>query len=174
MAIYAFEDRTPVIGEGTYVHPDAVIIGDVVIGKNCFIAPNATLRADWGSIRIGDNCNIQDNCIIHVGKGNTCVLEDMCHIAHGTVIHGAHLEKECFVGMNCLILDNAVIHYQAALGANTMVLLGREIPENTLVTGQPANRFMPIDEKRRAKINSGRALYMGLPERYRKGLKRID
>lgn len=168
MAWQVFDGRSPVIGEGTYVHPDATLIGDVVIGKGCFIGPGARLRGDWGSIRIGDNCNIQDNCVIHAQPGKGTVVGNRCHIAHSTILHGPVLEEEVFVGMGCIVMDDAILKRRCCLAAGTLVLAGQTISENTLAMGHPSKEVKQISDKMRDTLEWAREQYIALPTRYLK------
>lgn len=166
MALQSFEARFPVIGEGSYVHPDATLIGDVVIGKNCFIGPGARLRADWGFIRIGDNCNIQDNCVIHAQPGKGTHVANRCHVAHGAILHGAVLEESVFVGMGCIVMDDAVLKTHCCLAAGALVSAKQVIGENMLAIGRPAREVKEIPPKTRAMLEWARDEYIALPVRY--------
>lgn len=166
--IYEFEGKNPVIGDGTYVHPEATLIGDVVIGKGCFIAPGARLRGDWGSIIIGDYCNIQDNCVIHTKPGKETIIGNRAHIAHGAILHGPMIEDNVFVGMNCVIMDDSILKRDCCLAAGTLVPAGKIIAENTLVMGSPAKEIKQIEEEMRSFLEWGRDQYINLPPRYQR------
>ena len=99
MPIYSFKEFIPVIDPSSYVHKTAVVIGNVIIGKNVYIGPNAVLRGDWGLILIKDGCNVQENCVIHMFPGTTVTLKRNAHVGHGAIIHGATLGKNCLIGM---------------------------------------------------------------------------
>src|ERR1700730_2610146 len=104
--VYSFKGFIPVIDESSFIHPQATVTGNVIIGKNVYVGPGAALRADWGGIIIEDGCNIQENCIIHMFPGLTVFLKEGAHIGHGAIIHGAIVGKNCLVGMNSVIMDN--------------------------------------------------------------------
>ena len=166
MSLQVFEGKFPKIGEGSYVHPNATLIGDVTVGKNCFIGPGACLRADWGFIRIGDNCNIQDGCIIHAQPGKGTQIADRCHIAHGSILHGAVLEEEVFVGMGCIVMDDAILKEKCCLAAGTLVKAKQVIAENKLAMGQPAQETKEIPPQMRETLEWARGEYIALPRRY--------
>ena len=138
MPIYAIEDMIPVIEPGTYVHPSAVVIGDVIIGAGCYIGPNAVLRGDFGRIVLGAGANVQDTCVLHGFPGKDCVVEENGHIGHGAVLHGCHVGADALVGMNTVIMDNAVIGEKSFIGAAAFVKTGFSCAAGSLVVGNPA------------------------------------
>jgi phenylacetic acid degradation protein len=138
MPIYAIEDMIPVVEAGTYVHPSAVIIGDVMIGAGCYIGPNAVLRGDFGRIVLGTGANVQDTCVLHGFPGKDCVVEESGHIGHGAVLHGCHIGADALVGMNAVIMDNAVIGEKSFVGAAAFVKTGFICEDGSLVVGNPA------------------------------------
>ena len=168
MAFYSFDGKFPVVGEGTYVHPEATLIGNVVIGKGRLVGPGARLRGDWGFIRIGDSCNIQDNCVIHAQPGKGTQVGDRCHIAHSSILHGPVLEDEVFVGMGCIVMDDAVLKQKCCLAAGTLVLTGQVISEDTLAMGHPAKEIKKIPAPMRENLEWARGEYIALPPRYLK------
>jgi len=121
-----------------YVHPQATVTGNVIIGKDVFIGAGANLRGDFGSIEIKDGCNVQENCIIHMFPAVNVVLEEMAHIGHGAVIHGAHVGRNVLVGMNSVIMDDALIEAECIIGALSFVKAKTHIPKRSLVVGNPA------------------------------------
>ena len=98
---YEFNQIKPVVDESSFVHPQAAVTGNVIIGKNCYIGPGAALRGDWGQIIIEDGCNVQENCTIHMFPGVTVLLKEGAHIGHGAIIHGATIGKNCLSGYEC-------------------------------------------------------------------------
>src|ERR1043165_7388355 len=119
--IYEFKGYRPVIHESAYIHPQATVTGDVIIGKNVYIGPGAAIRGDWGQIIIEDGCNVQENCTIHMFPGVTVVLKENAHIGHGAIIHGAEIGKNVLVGMNAVIMDHAKIGEGCIIGALTFI-----------------------------------------------------
>lgn len=166
MALWKFGGVAPSIGAGSFVHPEATLIGNVSIGSNCFIGPGARLRGDWGQITVGDNCNIQDNCILHVQPGKALHVGCRCHIAHGAILHGARLEEGVFVGMGCIVMDNALLKRQCALAAGALVSAGKIIPEDMLALGCPVRELRPISPALRKQLEWGLLQYMELPAKY--------
>jgi phenylacetic acid degradation protein len=104
--IYKFNHHIPVIHESAFIHPQAAVTGNVIIGKDVYIGPGAAIRGDWGRIIIEDGCNVQENCTIHMFPGVTVTLKRNAHIGHGAIIHGATIGINCLVGMNAVIMDN--------------------------------------------------------------------
>ncbi len=104
--VYEFEGYIPVIDASSFIHPQAVVTGNVIIGKNVYIGPGAAIRGDFGQIIIEDGCNVQENCTIHMFPGVTVYLRKNVHIGHGAIIHGAEIGENCLVGMNAVIMDN--------------------------------------------------------------------
>ena len=121
MPVYSFKGFIPVVAPSSYVHPLAVVIGNVIIGENVYIGPGAVLRGDWGKIKIEDGCNVQENCVIHMFPGTTVHLQKNAHVGHGAVIHGAILEENCLIGMNSVIMDDAQIGKNTIIGALSFV-----------------------------------------------------
>ncbi|MCL6645644.1 MAG: gamma carbonic anhydrase family protein, partial [Dehalococcoidia bacterium] len=149
MAFYEFEGKKPVIGKGTYVHPEATIIGDVRIGEGCYIGPGARIRGDWGAVVIGPGSNIQENCVIHVMPGDTAILGPKSHIGHGAILHTPRLGEHVLVGMGAIIMDYAVIGDGCCIGAGAVVREKTEVPPNKLVLGVPAKVASDIGEDMR-------------------------
>ena len=118
---YAFKGFIPIVHESAYVHPQAAVTGNVIIGKDVYVGPGAAIRGDWGAIVIEDGCNVQENCTIHMFPGVTVLLKKGAHIGHGAVIHGATIGKNVLVGMNSVIMDNAEIGDECIIGAMTFV-----------------------------------------------------
>src|SRR3954470_22228194 len=119
--IYEFNGYKPVIHESAFVHPNATVTGNVIIGKNVYVGPGAAIRGDWGQIIIEDGCNVQENCTIHMFPGTTVTLKESAHIGHGAIIHGATIGKNCLIGMNSVIMDDAVIGDECIVGALSFV-----------------------------------------------------
>src|SRR5882724_5443190 len=115
--IFEFNGYKPVIHESSFIHPNATVTGNVIIGKNVYVGPGAAIRGDWGEIIIEDGCNVQENCIIHMFPGVTVLLKEAAHIGHGAIIHGATIGKNALVGMNSVIMDNVVIGDNCIIGA---------------------------------------------------------
>ena len=136
--IYEFNGYKPVIHPSSFVHKEATIIGNVIIGENVYIGPGASLRGDWGQLNVGNGCNVQDNCILHIFPGKDVVLEENAHIGHGANIHGAHIGENSLVGMNAVIMDDVVIGKECIIGALCFIKGEMIIPDRKIVVGNPA------------------------------------
>jgi phenylacetic acid degradation protein len=119
--IYEFEGFIPVVHPSSFVHPQATVTGNVIIGKNVYIGPGAAIRGDWGQITIEDGCNVQENCTIHMFPGVEVVLEEGAHIGHGAIIHGARIGRNSLIGMNAVLMDEVVVEEECIIGALTFV-----------------------------------------------------
>lgn len=169
---YEFNGIRPVVDRSSFVHPTAVITGNVTIGKNCYIGPGAALRGDWGAIVLEDGCNVQENCIVHMFPGLTVVLKEGAHIGHGAVIHGASIGRNCLVGMNSVLMDHVVIGDESIIGALTMIKEGEQIPPRSVVVGNPGKIIGSVSDEMLAWKTKGTALYQALPAQCEKELKR--
>jgi len=140
MAIYAFKNFIPVVHESSFIHPQAAVTGNVVIGKNVYVGPSAAIRGDWGGIIVEDGCNVQENCTIHMFPGVTVVLKEGAHIGHGAVIHGATIGRNCLIGMNAVIMDNVVLEDECIVGALSFVKADEKFERRSLIVGNPAKK----------------------------------
>ena len=166
MAIYEFEGKRPEIGDGTYVHPEATLIGGVKVGRDCFIGPGARLRADWCDIEISDGSNVQDNCIIHARPGFVVRLGPSSHIGHGAVLHGVVLYEHVLVGMNAVVQDDVEIGDGCVIGSGCVVKPRMQIPERKLVMGVPGEIVGDVNEQQEQLWTMATKFYQELPERY--------
>lgn len=161
--IYAFKGFIPVVHESSFIHPQAAVTGNVIIGKNVYVGPGAAIRGDWGGIVIEDGCNVQENCTIHMFPGITITLKEGAHIGHGAIVHGANIGKNCLVGMNAVIMDQASIGDECIIGALTFVPAEMQIPARSLVVGNPAKIIKEVSDEMIAWKTKGTALYQALP-----------
>ena len=162
--IYSFKGFIPVIHETSFVHPNAAITGNVIIGKNCYIGPGAAIRGDWGRVIIEDGCNVQENCIIHMFPGVTVLLKENAHIGHGAIIHGATIGKNCLVGMNSVIMDHVQLEDECIVGALTFIKEGEKIPARSLIAGNPGKIIKQVSDEMIAWKTKGTELYQSLPK----------
>jgi phenylacetic acid degradation protein/carnitine operon protein CaiE len=162
--IYTFNGFTPVIHESSFIHPQAAVTGNVIIGKDCYIGPGAALRGDWGKIIIGDGCNVQENCTIHMFPGITVLLKENAHIGHGAIVHGAVIGENCLVGMNSVIMDHAEIGNECIVGALTFIKEGEKIPARSLVAGNPGKIIRQVSDEMIGWKTKGTRLYQSLPK----------
>jgi phenylacetic acid degradation protein/carnitine operon protein CaiE len=161
--IYAFKEFIPVIHQSSFVHPQACITGNVIIGKDCYIGPGAALRGDWGAIILEDGCNVQENCTIHMFPGVTVILKEGAHIGHGAIIHGATIGSNCLVGMNAVIMDHVMLGDESIVGALSFIKEGEQIPARSVVVGNPAKIIKQVSDEMIAWKTKGTALYQALP-----------
>lgn len=154
----------PVVDVSSYVHPQAIVIGQVTIGKNCYIGPGAVLRGDWGAIEIEEGCNVQENCVVHMFPGLTVKLMTGAHIGHGAVIHGAIIGRNCLVGINSVIMDHVVLGDESIVGALTLIKEGEQIAPRSLVVGNPGKVIKEVTEEMLRWKTEGTALYQALPQ----------
>jgi len=161
--IYSFKGFIPVVHPSSFVHPQAAVTGNVIIGKNVYIGPGAAIRGDWGGIVIEDGCNVQENCTIHMFPGITITLKEGAHIGHGAIIHGAHIGRNVLVGMNAVIMDEAVIEDECIVGALTFVKGKEKFEKRSLIVGNPARKIKEVSDEMLAWKTKGTALYQQLP-----------
>jgi phenylacetic acid degradation protein len=161
---YAFNDFIPVVHESSFVHPQAAVTGNVIIGRNVYIGPGAALRGDWGSIIIEDGSNIQENCTLHMFPGLQVLLREGAHIGHGAVIHGATIGKNCLVGMHAVIMDNVELGEECIVGALSFVRAGEKIPARSLLVGNPAKITKTVSDEMLKWKTAGTKLYQALPK----------
>ncbi len=144
---YSYKGVKPVVDESAYVHPQAVVTGQVIIGKNVYIGPGAAIRGDFGSIIIEDGCNVQENCTIHMFPGVTVILKENAHIGHGAIIHGAVIGKNVLIGMNAVIMDNAIIGDECIIGALSFVKADSVFEPRSLIVGNPAKVIRTVTDQ---------------------------
>lgn len=162
--IYSFNNHIPVIHESSFIHPQAAVTGNVIIGKDCYIGPGAAIRGDWGQIIIEDGCNVQENCTIHMFPGVTVVLKSGAHIGHGAVIHGATIGKNCLVGMNAVIMDNVVLEEECIVGALSFIKAEEHFERRSVIVGNPAKKIKEVSDEMMAWKTEGTKLYQQLPK----------
>lgn len=161
--ICRFKEYIPVVHETAFVHPNAVVTGNVIIGKHCYIGPGAALRGDWGGIVLEDGCNVQENCTIHMFPGITVLLKEGAHIGHGAVIHGATIGRNCLVGMNSVLMDHVELGDECIVGALSFIREGEKIPPRSVMAGNPAKKIKDVSDEMIGWKTKGTALYQALP-----------
>ena len=162
--IYEFNGFKPVVDETSFVHAQAVVTGNVIIGKHVYVGPGAAIRGDWGEIVIEDGCNVQENCTVHMFPGVTVRLLAGAHIGHGAIIHGATIGRDSLIGMNSVIMDNVEIGEECIVGALCFVSAETKIPRRSLVVGNPAKIIREVSDEMMAWKKKGTALYQQLPQ----------
>ena len=160
--VYAFQGVVPVVDPTAFVHPDAVLIGDVIVGAGVYVGPGASLRGDFGRLVLEAGVNFQDNCIMHGTPGTDTVVETDGHIGHGAVLHGCRVKRNALVGIKSVILDGAVIGEDAFVAAGAVVRNGFEVPAGMLAAGVPAKVVRPVGEDDRQWKREATLLYQEL------------
>jgi len=171
MPIYILEGITPVVHPDAFVHETAVLIGDVIIGADCYIGPNASLRGDFGRIIVEQGANVQDCCVMHSFPNKDCVVERDGHIGHGAVLHGCRIGVNAMVGMKSVVMDDAVISESSVVGACSFVPAKFECPPRSLVIGAPARVKRELSDQEIEWKSRGTVEYQELVERCHASLK---
>ena len=172
--IFSFDGFIPVIHQSAFIHPNATVTGNVVIGRDVYVGPGAAIRGDWGGVVIENGCNVQEGCVIHMFPGVTVVLEQSAHIGHGAVVHGARIGENALVGMNAVVMDNAVVGPGCIVGALCFVPSMMEIPPRKVVVGNPARIVKDVTDEMLAWKTEGTALYQALPARLHATLRAVE
>jgi carbonic anhydrase/acetyltransferase-like protein (isoleucine patch superfamily) len=173
MPIYEFAGKRPVISQTAFVHPEAVIIGDVTIGDECLIAPGAVIRGDFGPISIGDGSSIQDNATVHVTPGDKVIIAKNVIVGHNAVLHDVKIHERCVVGMGAILLPRVVCKEDVVVAAGSVVPQGMHIPAKKLVAGNPAKIIKDISPDMEAYVAMGIEEYKKLTHLYRTTMKGI-
>lgn len=160
---FSFKGFIPVVHPTAFVHPQATVTGNVIIGKDVYIGPGAAIRGDWGGIIIEDGCNVQENCTIHMFPGVTITLKAGAHIGHGAVVHGANIGKNVLVGMNAVIMDEAEIGDECIVGALSFIKAKSVFEKRSLIVGNPAKKIKEVSDEMIAWKTKGTELYQTLP-----------
>lgn len=171
---YEFKGFKPVVHASAFVHPQAVVTGNVVIGRDVYVGPGAAIRGDWGGIVLEDGCNVQENCTIHMFPGITVRLMESAHIGHGAIIHGAIIGRNVLVGMNAVILDEVEIGDECIIGALCFIKTGEKIPPRSLVVGNPAKIVKEVSDEMLAWKTQGTKLYQMLPKECHESLRSCE
>ncbi|CAI07154.1 transferase hexapeptide repeat family protein [Aromatoleum aromaticum] len=163
--VYAIDGVVPVVDPSAYVHPSAVLIGDVIVGPGCYVGPCASLRGDFGRLILMAGVNVQDTCVIHSFPDHDTVINENGHIGHGAVLHCCTIGRNALVGMNAVVMDNAVVGENAFVAACSFVKAGMQVPPATLVAGTPAKVVRPLTEQEMAWKVQGTGIYQNLTRR---------
>jgi phenylacetic acid degradation protein len=174
LKVYTIDGLTPVVDPGAYVHPSAVLIGDVIVGPGCYIGPCASLRGDFGHIEVRAGANIQDACILHGFPGAGTVVEEDGHVGHGAVLHGCTIQRNALVGMNAVVNDHAVVGESSIVAAMAFVKAQMVIPPRTLVAGIPAKVVRALTDTELAWKVEGTQQYQTLAKRSLATMKAVD
>jgi phenylacetic acid degradation protein len=172
--VFEFDGFIPVVHESSFIHPNATVTGNVIIGKDVYIGPGAAVRGDWGEIIIEDGCNVQENCTIHMFPGVTVTLHQGAHIGHGAIIHGASIGRNCLVGMNAVIMDRVQVGDESIVGALAFVAADSVIPPRSVVVGNPAKVVKQVSDEMLAWKSEGTAIYQRLPKDCQETLRPVE
>lgn len=172
--IFEFNGFKPVVHETAFVHPQAAVTGNVIIGKNVYIGPGAAIRGDWGKIVIEDGCNVQENCTVHMFPGVEVRLKEGAHVGHGAIVHGAQLGKNCLIGMNAVLMDEVEIGDGCIVGALAFVPAKTKIPDRKVVVGNPAKIVKDVSDEMLEWKTEGTKLYQQLPSDCYEGLRECE
>jgi phenylacetic acid degradation protein len=172
--IYEFNGFKPVVHESAFVHPQANVTGNVIIGKNVYVGPFSAIRGDFGQIIIEDGCNVQESCTIHMFPGVTVVLKENAHIGHGAIIHGATIGKNCLVGMNSVLMDDVVLGDECIVGALSFIQAKTIVPNRKVVVGNPAKIVKDVSDEMIAWKTEGTKIYQQLPQQCKDTLKECE
>lgn len=172
--VYEINGVTPVVHPSAYVHPSAVLIGDVIVGAGCYVGPLASLRGDFGRLVMEQGSNLQDTCVMHGFAGCDTVIEVDGHIGHGAVLHGCRIGRNALVGMNAVIMDNAVVGADSIVAAMSFVKAGFIVPPRSMVVGSPARITRALADEEIAWKRAGTAQYQELALRSLATLRQVD
>ncbi|MCC5915286.1 MAG: transferase hexapeptide repeat family protein [Balneolaceae bacterium] len=171
---YEFNGYKPVVHESSFVHPQAAVTGNVIIGRDVYIGPGAAIRGDWGKIVIEDGCNVQENCTIHMFPGVTVTLHKAAHVGHGAIIHGATIGENTLVGMNAVVMDRVTIGKECVIGALAFIKEGMQIPDRKVVVGNPGKIVKDVTDEMANWKTEGTGWYQRLPQQLHESLKECE
>lgn len=174
MAIYELEGKKPSVHPKAFVHPLAVLIGEVTLEEDCYIGAGAVLRGDIGTIRIGKGSNVQENCVIHTFPFEPAIVHPDVHVGHGCILHGCEIYPRVLVGMGSVIGDGVTVHSDTIIGAASLIPARTEIPGGSVVMGSPAKVVKPISPEHLQQILNGLRVYVELTRRYLGSFRRLD
>jgi len=175
MTLYEFEGRRPQIGKTSFIAESADIVGDVRMGERCFIGPGAKIKGDYGTIIIGDDTSIQENCVMHARPGETTTVGKNVTVGHGAIIHGPTINDFAVIGMGAIVSDFAVVGEWGVVAEGCVVRSKQDIPPESIAVGIPAKVIGKIDQAYKDQWMKFKKIYSDLAEkRYPEGLKKIE
>jgi phenylacetic acid degradation protein len=172
--VYAIDGMIPVVHPTAFVHPAAILIGDVIVGPRCYVGPAASLRGDFGRLELHAGANLQDTCVMHGFPNTDTIVEEDGHIGHGAVLHGCRIGRNALVGMNAVIMDGAEIGAECIVAAMTFVRANTKIPPRSLVAGVPGKVVRPVTDQEIAWKAEGTATYQALAERSARTMQPVE
>ena len=174
MAIYQFLDFIPVVHPTAFVHPQANVTGDVIVGPHCYIGPGAVLRGDCGRIVLEEGVNVQENCTVHMFPKTETRLKKMAHVGHGAIIHGGTLGENVLIGMNAVVMDNVEVGDGSIVGALAFVPQNTVIPPRSIFVGNPGKVVKQVTDEMLEWKTEGTKLYMELQKQCLDTLKEVE
>jgi phenylacetic acid degradation protein len=171
MPVYSIDGLIPVVMPGAFVHPSAVLIGDVIVGAGCYVGPCASLRGDFGRVILEAGANLQDTCVMHGFPATDTRVGEHGHIGHGAILHGCTIGRNTLIGMNSVIMDGADIGDECIVGAMSFVRADFRAPRRSLVVGAPAKVLREVSDDEIAWKSRGTAFYQALAARSRESLQ---
>ena len=172
--VYSIDGIVPVVDPSAFVHPSAVLIGDVIVGARVYIGPAACLRGDFGRIVVEEGANIQDTCMLHGFPGKDTVVGADVTVGHGAVLHGCVVRRGALIGMNCVVNDYAEVGEDAVVAALAFVKAEARIPARSLVAGIPARVLRELSEQELQWKKDNVLLYQRLAERGKKTMEQVE
>jgi carbonic anhydrase/acetyltransferase-like protein (isoleucine patch superfamily) len=166
MPLYKLGSKKPKIHPTAMIAPNASVIGDVVVGSRTSIWPGAVLRGDYGRIRVGSNCSLQDNVVVHCSSENPAVIGNGVTVAHGAIVHACRIGDECLVGAGAIIFDGAKVGTHSIIGVGSAVLEGRTIPPRSVAVGAPAKVMRRATDRDVRMIRESYRAYVKMAEKY--------
>ncbi|MCH2143148.1 MAG: transferase hexapeptide repeat family protein [Phycisphaerales bacterium] len=166
MPCFSYEGITPVVHPDAFVHPSAVLIGDVHVGPRCLVGPCAVLRGDIGRLIMEAGSNIQDTCVVHCFPGKDVIVHEHGHVGHGAVLHGCTVGRNALIGMNAVLMDDVHVGENSIVGALAFVKERTEIPAGTLWAGSPARQIKELTAEEIGWKSRGTDVYQYLAARH--------
>jgi len=172
--VYSIDGIVPVIDATAFVHPTAVLIGDVIVGPRCYVGPVASLRGDFGRLILGEGANLQDTCVMHGFPNTDTVVEEDGHIGHGAVLHGCRVGRNVLIGMNAVVMDGAEVGAESIVAAMAFIKAATKVPPRSLVAGVPARVIRAVTDDEIAWKSQGTATYQELAVRSLQTLRPVE
>ena len=172
--IYSLDNGAPSIGSNVFVAPSATVVGDVVLGNDVGVWFGAVIRGDNERIVIGNRSNIQDCCVLHTDPGAPLIVSDSVTVGHKALLHGCFIDKGSLIGINAVVLNNAIIGQYCLIGANTLVADNKRIPDYSLVVGSPGRVVRQLNENEIDMLSRFNQSYVDKIARYKTSFMEIS
>jgi carbonic anhydrase/acetyltransferase-like protein (isoleucine patch superfamily) len=173
MGIFRYGERVPSVGDESFVSETAVVVGDVTVGRGCYVGHGAVLRGDYGAIRVGDGSAVEEGAVLHIRPGGLLALEDRVTVGHGALVHGRLLKSHAVVGIGAVLGFDVVVGRWAIVAEGCVVPQGTEIPDEIIFAGVPGKPLGPVEERHRSFWTAGKQLYVDLAREYPAKFERI-